>query len=301
MNTQKTSVIIVGGYGKVGKLIAVNLLRSHQYTVGVAGRDQDKATSTAMGVGNLANGVQFDLEEFGPYEKDVQSNYEVVFVCMDQKITDFAAYCISQSMTYLDITADAIFLNRIKKLHPYAEHHRALALVNVGLCPGLTNLMAKELIERNPRTDEVRTGIMLGLGEKHGKATIQWTLDNLIYDFNFDHIRIQSFIPKKRFRFSNDNKQRNAYRFNFSDQQSLKESYPLKEFSTWLCFDPGWAILGFHLLKKTGITKFLRSKYISNFIVRFLGAFAIGKKMCAISSVAYQKGNQIDQRPVRIR
>ncbi|MEN7551785.1 saccharopine dehydrogenase NADP-binding domain-containing protein [Rapidithrix thailandica] len=65
MNTTHTkAILIIGGYGKVGKLIASQLVKTNRYTITLAGRNKEKANNTARQLGRQVTGVHFDIAHF---------------------------------------------------------------------------------------------------------------------------------------------------------------------------------------------------------------------------------------------
>ena len=294
MLIQKTCVLILGGYGKVGKLIASNLLKSKNFEITIAGRNETKAKSVASGLSKTVTGLQIDVTKIGQREKELLKNFQAVIVCVSQHSTEFAKICFSLSLLYLDITAKTDFIEDLRKLNSFAAEHKSLGVLSLGFCPGLTNVFAKELIDRNNLIDEVHTGILLSLGEKHGIAAIEWTLDNFIRDFEYDGKRIKSFINKKEFEFLKIKSIRTAYRFNFSDQHSLKKGYPKKDFSTYLCFDASYFTKLFYWLRKIGLHKILRIQFIKKLAIKLFDQISFGKNIFAVQSIAYQDSLIID-------
>lgn len=70
--------------------------------------------------------------------------------------------------TLLDISASAGYLSRLQAASP-----QAAMVLGVGLAPGLSTLMVAAL-DHEPG-DDIDVAIMLGAGEKHGPAAVQWT------------------------------------------------------------------------------------------------------------------------------
>ncbi|MEC0554668.1 hypothetical protein P8853_14570 [Bacillus haynesii] len=69
----------------------------------------------------------------------------------------------------------------------------------VGLAPGLTNLLAQKAAQALDETSCIDIAIMLGLGDSHGKAAIEWTVDhlNMVYDVKVNGrlMEVSSFTP----------------------------------------------------------------------------------------------------------
>lgn len=53
------------------------------------------------------------------------------------------------------------------------------AVVNVGVDPGLTEIIAADLVAANPTTHSVSVALETGMGQRHGRAAIESTLRNL--------------------------------------------------------------------------------------------------------------------------
>lgn len=66
---------------------------------------------------------------------------------------------------------------------------------------------------------------MLGLGDQHGRAAIEWTVDNLNASFeiceNDRNVLVQSFTDGKIVDFGSDLGQKRAYRFLFKINKRL--------------------------------------------------------------------------------
>ncbi|MBD0381473.1 hypothetical protein [Paenibacillus sedimenti] len=54
---------------------------------------------------------------------------------------------------------------------------------------GLTSLLARRAKNLMDETDSIDISIMLGLGDHHGKAAIEWTIDNLGMKYDVISIR----------------------------------------------------------------------------------------------------------------
>lgn len=100
-----------------------------------------------------------------------------------------------------------------------------MAILSVGLAPGLTNLLASE-VARGLKVERIDIGVLLGLGDHHGPAAIDWTLERLgscdgdkIRDMRFRRVSSSPALP-----------------FDFADQHVLarRHGWPT---TTHLAFD----------------------------------------------------------------
>lgn len=141
---------------------------------------------------------------------------------------------------------------------------RSSAVLSVGLAPGLTNLLALEAVRQMDQTDEIEIAIMLGLGDAHGKAAIEWTVDSM----------------GARFEVKQNNHQ--AYRFPFSDQQTLGRALDVSSISTRFCLDSVMVTKALAFAQKSGIVRFLQLRWVKRLIVRAMEKFHFGADLFII-------------------
>lgn len=288
----KTAVLIVGGYGKVGYQIAEHLAEQNDYTITLAGRNREKAIRAASNLGEGAIGEKFDLDVLGEDEIEILKKNKVIIACIDQTDNSFARLCLAQSKIYFDITANTDFLLSLLMLNEDPISKEGLMVTSLGLSPGLSNLLAKEMLNRHPESEEINIGVLLGGGEKHGKAAIEWTIRNLSTDFYYQKKKIKSFIQSYTFRFPNFKNVHRTYRFNFSDQHTLKKMYSAYDFATSLCSDSPFMTRSLHWSKKVGLTKWMRIKWIHRISVVLFSKLSFGSQKYALSVQAV-KNKQI--------
>ncbi|MFZ5966930.1 MAG: saccharopine dehydrogenase NADP-binding domain-containing protein [Bacillota bacterium] len=282
----KDSILIIGGYGKVGTVIARYLNATEKYHVTIAGRDGIRALKAAEQIGNTVSSLEFDISDHQEYEIKIK-NYDAVVVCIDQNNTKLVEFCLSKSIYYFDVTASPTFFSSVEQLDNFAKANKATGVLSMGLCPGLTNLMTRKIIESESTIQEVNIGILLGLGEKHGRAAIEWLIDNLINDYwityNTRKIRIKPFRDPAKIKFLPTLGKRTCYRLNFSDQHSLKKTYKEKEIATRLCFDSRFITLVLHWACRIGIVKSLKKAKYKEKVVGIAEKLHVGSDIFAVS------------------
>lgn len=168
--------LIVGGYGHVGQRIAARLLRAGAEGVRIAGRDGARARSVAAALG--CDGAVIDMADPSGWDAALDG-IGTVIVCIDLATADFPAAVLRRGLAYVDISATDAVLRRVEALDGLARRSGGSAVLSVGLAPGLTNLMACEAVSDLQRPEAVTIGVLLGLGDAHGAAAVEWTLDNL--------------------------------------------------------------------------------------------------------------------------
>ena len=223
----KNKIMIIGGHGKVGQYITKAL---KHYNLILVGRNKDKIKSFLKKEQIKAETCSMDIHNI---DFTKLNGVGWVIVCVDQEDTKLVEYCDSHGIDYMDVTANSEYIEKIQHLKLLG---RSRILLGVGLAPGLTNLLAEKFILKYPLADTIKIEIILGLGEKHGDAAIQWTLDNFLKSYRHKTLGyIRPFIQKSTIRAGQ--KRLGTYNFNFVDQHMLNLKYKDKTFTTYLGFD----------------------------------------------------------------
>lgn len=275
-------ILIVGGYGEVGGMIAERLAARFKGRVIIAGRDRAKAEAAAARIGAGARGRVFDL--FAPEPAGALDGVALAIVCLDQTDPGFAKACLARGVSYLDITAGYAFLERVEALDFLARENGAIALLSVGVSPGLTNMLARRACELMTQTDRIDILLELGLGDRHGRAAIEWMLDNLDAPFEVmeaGRLRVvRSFGERLRIVSPFQVRARSAYRFGFSDQRVIARETGVPSVSTWLRFDTALATALFARLARIGLSRLTRRPFWRRRVVNAVMGLRIGSDRC---------------------
>lgn len=285
-------ILIVGGYGTVGRMIAIELAELFPGRVIVAGRRYHKAEELAKSTGSKLIPMELDISDT-KNTFTLPEDVRLVIMCLDSPDAAFAWNCLQRGVHYIDISADYSHLARIEALDSEARRNDATVVISVGLAPGLTNLLAAHCKSRLEQLERADIFVLLGLGEVHGEAAIRWTIDNLNRKYSIreqgENKLVSSLGEGKRVRFPNESNSRMAYRFNFSDQRVIAQTLDIPSVSTWLCFDSALTTNLFALLKKTGMLTLLRLETIRELMVKLFGYFHFGSDAFAVKVKASGK------------
>ncbi|MFC7547899.1 saccharopine dehydrogenase NADP-binding domain-containing protein [Plantactinospora sp. GCM10030261] len=215
-----TRVMIVGGYGAVGREAAAALVRMlPEAHIALAGRNPATAPRIAgTTVVRADAGDPVDIAR-------LLDGTDVVLMCAELDNVPLARACLARGVHYLDITASTPLLDRLGELDAVARDTDSTCLLSVGLAPGVTNLLAAHCVTRSG-AEEVRIGILGGGGERHGRQALQWILDGLgelpgAWEMDFP-------APHGR---------RTVYQMPFSDQDTLPATIGVSRAATGLCVD----------------------------------------------------------------
>lgn len=152
-------ILVLGGYGAVGREAVAALRDWYDGELIIAGRNPRKGE------------LRLDVSDRDALERAV-SDVDVVLNCVERNNALIAELCLRQGVHFLDVTASPEILDQIEALEPLAQ--KSTAVLSVGLAPGVTNLLAA--LCAGPET---KVGLLIGGGEQHGRAALEWTIDGL--------------------------------------------------------------------------------------------------------------------------
>lgn len=280
----RTEIVVIGGYGHVGGQICTLLDSRFPGVVYAAGRNLERAERFSRSTGGRIRPMRIDAAEAFPAQQ--LQKVKLVVMCLDQQDTSFAEACLREGIHYIDITASLEFFSRMEQLGSSGHDYTAAAVLSVGLAPGLTNLLAGEAVRSLDEVRQLDIGILLGLGDSHGQAAIEWTVDNLSAQFEVMHegrrVRVDSFTDGLLTDWGTGLGRRRAYRFPFADQQTLARTLRISTVSTRLCFDSRAVTAGIALLQKLGLLRLLKGRRLRRAAVAGFGRVRWGSEQYAV-------------------
>ncbi|MFC4600927.1 saccharopine dehydrogenase family protein [Cohnella hongkongensis] len=280
----KDRIVVVGGYGAVGSIICKELGRRFPGKVYAAGRSLERAERFSQATEGRVLPMQLDIDR--PVDPGALADVRLVVMCLDQRDVSFVRFCFLSGAHYIDVSANMAFLAQVEALREEAERNGLTAVMNVGLAPGVTNLLALEAHRSLDRTEAIEITVLLGLGDRHGKAAVEWTVDHLGTSFEITRLNrtetTSSFTDARAADFRGTIGRKRAYRFPFSDQRSLPGSLGVPSVSTRLCFDSGIVTAMLAGARKLGLHRLLRLKPVRSAAIACLGRVRLGSERFAV-------------------
>lgn len=275
-------ILIVGGYGAVGRVIAAELAEDFPGQVVVAGRSHEKATALAQKFDGKIRPLQLDIFNTDQTAQ-ILDGVALVMICLDLPNTHFVEMCFQQGVHYVDVTASYDYLLQVEALAEMARAGGSTAVLSVGLAPGLTNLLARHAHAQFDELEQLDIHILLGLGEAHGEAAIRWMVENMNTDFTVleqgDEKRVHSFADGRQTTFLGKLGRRTTYRFSFADQHVLTRTLNIPTVSMRLAFDSALMTSLMAAAQKVGLFKLLRYPRLKNALVKMLQRFQFGSEV----------------------
>jgi hypothetical protein len=261
-----TKILILGGYGAVGREAATALVRHvPNASVIVAGRNPHTARPVPG-----TTPMRLDATDSGELVKAL-TGVDTVLMCAERDNTRVARACLERGIGYLDVSASHEVLAEIAKLDDLARQNDATAVLSVGLVPGVTNLLARHCLERSAAR-EVRIGVLLGSGEQHGPAALAWTLDGLG--------QLHGSWPMG---FPPPHGPRTVHRFPFSDQYTLPGTLGVTAVYTGLGLDSRLLTALLTAARRPAITRLLRHVKVREVLLKLLTTIHLGGEGFAVT------------------
>lgn len=259
-----TRVLILGGYGAVGREAAAALAeRMPGVEIVAAGRNPGSAAPVPG-----ARMARVDVADDADLARALEGA-DAVLMCAELDNARIARACLERGVHYLDVTATPALIAAIEDLDDLARGHGATAILSVGLAPGVTNLLAK-WCATNGGKGEVSIGVLLGSGEAHGPAAIRWTLDGLG--------ELDGSWPMT---FPTPYGTRTVHRFPFSDQFTLPRTLGTTAARTGLCLD---SRLTTALLTSPALGRLARRPLVRAFLEKALATIHLGSDTFAVTA-----------------
>ena len=281
----RDKIMIIGGYGAVGRIISEQLCTLYPNNIIITGRRLDKAQTLARKLSNKAIPYQFDVNNW--HNDAMMQQARLVVMCIDSPSTDFVKYCIEQGIHYIDITPTSALIKQFEALDTQAQDSNVSIVLSVGIAPGITNLLAQHALNQRPDLTNIDLYILFGLGEKHGDAGYKWVFENMTNSYPLaskeKNETITSLSLPKRTQLLG---KRTFYSFNFADQHSLLRTTNARQVITRLSFDSKAATRLLYLLHRLNLLKPL-IKRIQKLMLQMEKYGQMGSDAYAIKAVCW--------------
>lgn len=179
------AILIAGGYGLVGRLIAADLAADYPGQVIVAGRNLARAQATATSIGHGARGREIDVTVPSSIAGAL-GDVAAVMSCVDQPGRHLLLAAIERGLRYTDITPHLVELGRgaaYEKIDASARTCGACVVLGTGIVPGIANVMVLALAQELGGADSIETALMLSAGDATGPASFDYFLQELAMPF----------------------------------------------------------------------------------------------------------------------
>ena len=247
------TILVVGGYGVVGRRIASALGVLYPGRVVIAGRNAEQAAKIATTIGSRIRSRAIDVTDSSSVTAAL-AGVGVVVSCIDQPGRLLLKAALARGLGYTDITPHLTELGRgsaYQEIVSGARASGARLILGCGIVPGISNVMVRALADSLGGADEIETSLLLGAGDISGPASFDYFLQELAMTFDVhvegrDRPHHALSVPRL-IEFPSPIGARRSYRFPFSDQVLYPHTMGVRTAVTRLALEPDWLarVLGF--------------------------------------------------------
>lgn len=180
-------VLIVGGYGVFGRLLAVELLRTTEAQIVIAGRDPAKARRACRDLSGSPQGrlesMTIDLARSGELRRTAE-DFDVVactagpFQALSPWIVDEAVEAGAHWVDVADVSGWVLGVLEDRELDERARTADVAIGTGLSTLPALSGVLARLLTERVPQASTATVVLSIGNRNQKGSATIASALMN---------------------------------------------------------------------------------------------------------------------------
>lgn len=253
-------VMILGGNGAVGGRVVDILASTFPGSVICAGRTAAQYPTRA-GVTN----VSIDATSTTDLRAVLSSHRVGLLVVAMEATPELFEACVGTGVHAIDISASRTLHEQVERLHNLAVSHSTSCLLSVGLAPGLTNALAWQADRDVGGAARIDISLLLGLGDTHGAAALDWTLLQLGHP--------SSDRPATRLLLG---RRRRLFPFPFPDQYSLRQTLGVDAVTTRICFESRIITELVFAARRTGLLRWLASDRWRTRLIRWVRVLKVG-------------------------
>jgi saccharopine dehydrogenase (NAD+, L-lysine forming) len=267
-------ILVVGGYGVVGRRIAAELAPDYPDRLVIAGRNLARAEALATDIGHGARGRRVDIavpSSIAAALKDVA----VVISCIDQPGRTLLRAAIERGLRYTDITPHLTELGRgaaYDEIDAAARASGARVVMGTGIVPGISNVMVCALADALGGAHEIETALLLSATDITGPASLDYFLQELAMSFDIrvdgEDRRVHAFSASRVIEFPPPAGPQLAYLFPFSDQVLYPRTMGARTALTRLAIEPAWLARLLAAMVRTGASRVMAIDAIRHAIAR---------------------------------
>lgn len=168
----KKKILILGGYGVLGRQISAMLAQDADMECIVAGRDVSKSKSYADTLGVHFQAV--DTANPLALRAALDGVFAVVDTCgpFQGRAYGVAEACIAQGTHYVDVADARSYVEGFSRLNESARERGCLLVTGAGTVPAVTSVLVDSMTGRFDRITEIHTAISTGNRDARGPATL---------------------------------------------------------------------------------------------------------------------------------
>ena len=251
MNTNR--ILVIGGYGEVGRRLTAQLEATQPNRVIVAGRHPETA--------GAAGARRPDVDDAASIESALDG-VGVVVACVRQREPNLLRAAVRRGIGYTSIAPPRIPPFETELLAAEAKRTGARIILAAGLEPGITSVLVRAAADRLGHVDSVETALLLGLGDTYGSDSLAFLFAELSQPYSIvvdgKPQVVNAFDGSTLIDFPAPVGSRRAYPMPFTDQLYYPSTVGAKTAVARIALDPPWLADALATLLPLGLRRLLR-------------------------------------------
>ena len=228
-------ILIVGGYGEVGRRLAPLLTTAGPGTVAVAGRNPERAGGVES--------RRIDVDDPNTIEAALDG-IDVVVACVRQQEPHLLHAAIRRGVAYTSIAPPWLPWPELQRVHAQAQRSGARIVAAAGLEPGISSVLARIAADRLGGADAIETALLLGVGDAYGADSMEFLVEEIAQSFDVlvdGALRpMHAFGSSASVIFPDPIGRRRAYAIPFRDQLYYPHTLGVRTAIARIALDPPW-------------------------------------------------------------
>lgn len=227
-------ILIVGGYGEVGRRVADLLEAEAPGRVIVGGRNPSRAQGPSRRI-DVGDPASIDAALDG---------IELVVACVRQPEAHLLDAVVRRGLAYTSIAPPWLPWPRLRELDPQARASGARVVVATGIEPGISSVLARMAADTLGGVDAIENALVLGVGDAYGGDSMAFLIGELAehYEVLVDGVPhpMRAFGASKSVTFPAPIGRRVAYTIPFRDQLYYPHTLGARTSIARIALEPAW-------------------------------------------------------------
>lgn len=246
-------ILIVGGYGEVGRRLAAQLETAAPDRVIIAGRHPEQARGLPA--------RRIDVDDPASIEQALDG-ISVVVACVRQREPHLLRAAVRRGLAYTSIAPPWMPWPETGSLRAEAERSGARIILAAGLEPGITSVLVRTAADRLGGVESVESALLLSLGDAYGADSMGFILEEVTEPYSIivdgRPQPMHAFERSKVVVFPDPIGPRRAYTMPFRDQLYYPATVGARTAIARIALDPPWLAGIVAALLRVGLRRLLR-------------------------------------------
>ena len=221
-------VLVIGGCGRIGKSVALDIANHTDAEVTVTSRQQPEKIESPLKF------LALDLADIEGLKQAIASYNLVVHCAGPFHFRDGRVLknCIEQGVNYLDVSDHRSFYERVIEYQDKAIELGVTAILNTGIFPGISNSMVRQGIDRLDNPDKIHLSYVVAGSGGAGLTVMRTTFLGLRQQFTaWIDGKWQTVLPyteREEIEFPAPYGKTGVYWFDVPETYTFANSFPVK-------------------------------------------------------------------------